>query len=111
MVVPRDEEGRQEDSVRHAHVAERQTRQLEVLVPKGVEVRVLSCAPNIERVVMKSLSIRGIAGNAKLRGKRTHVLNCGCCDLQNFKWKSRWKEAANEIKYSKSDSSQVLKRA
>lgn len=64
-----------------------------------VEVRVLSPAP--QRQIMRSSSVRGIAGNCKLRGKRTRMLSCGCCDLQNFKWKERWKEAANDIKEQK----------
>lgn len=34
---------------------------------------------------MKSLSIGGVAGQVKLRGKKSCVLSCGCCDVRNFK--------------------------
>ena len=48
---------------------------------------------------MRSMSIRGVAGNAKLRGKKSHALSCGCCDLYDFRWEQRWKDAANEIEF------------
>jgi hypothetical protein len=34
---------------------------------------------------MKSMSRGGIAGNAKLRGKREVTLSCRCCNLINLK--------------------------
>jgi hypothetical protein len=42
------------------------------------------------------MSIRGVAGNAKLRGKKSCALSCGCCDVQNFKWDYFWKLALEE---------------
>ena len=34
---------------------------------------------------MKSLNIRNVAGQHKLRGKKTKNLSCGCCTITNFK--------------------------
>ena len=56
---------------------------------------------------MKSIRRQGLGGNIKLHGKISKTLSCGCCDVFNFKNSERWKEAANEIKYLESDSSQV----
>lgn len=50
---------------------------------------------------MKSLHLRGVAGNCKLKGKKTKMLSCGCCDVQNWKWRERLKEAQREIKDAK----------
>lgn len=47
---------------------------------------------------MKSNSIRGIAGNIKLRGKKQQMLDCGCCDVYNFKCKMIDKHAEREIR-------------
>ena len=49
---------------------------------------------------MKSIHHGKAGANAKLRGKRQLLLSCGCCVLQNFKWKERWKNAEREIKVS-----------
>ena len=49
---------------------------------------------------MKSISHGKAGANAKLRGKLTHALSCGCCMMQNFKRRERWKEAAKQIKES-----------
>lgn len=47
---------------------------------------------------MKSI-YHGTAGaNAKLRGKRTKLLKCKCCELFNPKWDERFKEAKANIK-------------
>ena len=46
---------------------------------------------------MKSISIRDFA-QVNLKGKRTKRLSCGCCEVQNFKWKERIKQAKKEIK-------------
>lgn len=46
---------------------------------------------------MKSISVRDFA-QAKMRGKKTMRLACGCCEAQNFKWRERLKEAKKEIK-------------
>jgi len=59
---------------------------------------------------MKSTSYRGIAGNAKLRGKLSCTLSCRCCDLFNFKpkmLKQLAEKEAREAKSSKSDPSQA----
>ena len=48
---------------------------------------------------MKSLPARGgIAGNLKMKGKRTRVLSCKCCVALNFKLSERVKAALKEIK-------------
>lgn len=47
---------------------------------------------------MRSLSIRGVAGNAKLRGKKVKLCRCGCCVITNFKNEEVKKEKLNEIK-------------
>ena len=48
--------------------------------------------------MMKSI-YHGTAGaNAKLNGKQTKRLSCGCCVMTNFKWQTRLKEANTEIK-------------
>lgn len=47
---------------------------------------------------MKSNSIRGVAGNVKCRGKIEKMLSCGCCNMKNFKWTERVKEAIKQIK-------------
>ena len=47
---------------------------------------------------MKSTRYRGIAGNAKLRGKLHMMLSCRCCDLVNFKPKYFTKLAEQEIR-------------
>ena len=46
---------------------------------------------------MKSLP-GGVAGNVKLRGKISASMNCGCCDMVNFKKSERDKEAKKEIR-------------
>ena len=46
---------------------------------------------------MKSLNRGNIAGNSKLRGKKTVQLCCGCCDLINFTESERIKEVNKEI--------------
>ena len=53
---------------------------------------------------MKSIHHGTAGANAKLRGKREHLLSCGCCVLQNFTASERWKEAQHEIEmYSSGD--------
>ena len=47
---------------------------------------------------MKSLSIRAVAGNAKLNGKLSKLMSCKCCVVTNFTWRERWREAKKEIK-------------
>jgi hypothetical protein len=50
---------------------------------------------------VKSLSIRNVAGQHKLRGKKTKNLSCGCCTITNFKEDCINKELdtwANEFK-------------
>lgn len=47
---------------------------------------------------MKSLHRGNIAGNAKLRGKKTRMLSCKCCTVENFKQECREKELEKEIK-------------
>lgn len=47
---------------------------------------------------MRSLGIRGIAGNMNLRGKRIKKLGCGCCEVQDFRPKEREKEARKEMR-------------
>jgi hypothetical protein len=46
---------------------------------------------------MKSLRLRGVAGNVKLRGKREKQLSCGCCTVQDFRWGERVREAMREV--------------
>lgn len=48
---------------------------------------------------MKSVSIRNFAGQANLRGKLSKRLSCGCCEVIDFRWEQRLKEAANEIAF------------
>ena len=50
---------------------------------------------------MKSIHHGKAGANGKLRGKLTKCLSCGCCDLQNWKWRERLKEANREIKENK----------
>lgn len=47
---------------------------------------------------MRSLGIRGIAGNMNLRGKRMKKLVCGCCEVTDLRPKERVKEARQEIR-------------
>ena len=47
---------------------------------------------------MKSIHHGKAGANAKLKGKLTKSLSCGCCCMQNFKWQERLKEAKKEIK-------------
>lgn len=44
---------------------------------------------------MKSLNIGAVAGNAKLYGKKTTQMSCGCCGMVNFT-ESEWIKAAND---------------
>lgn len=37
------------------------------------------------------------AGSIKMRGKRTKLLSCRCCELWDERWEQRLKEAADEI--------------
>lgn len=50
-----------------------------------------------DEVFMKSLRLRGVAGNVKLRGKREKLLTCGCCTVQDFRWGERIRQAKREI--------------
>lgn len=59
---------------------------------------------------MKSLHHGTAAANAKLRGKLTHGLSCRCCELQNWKWRERLKEADLEIVRSKTEAEADAKR-
>jgi hypothetical protein len=52
---------------------------------------------------MKSIHHGTAGANAKLRGKREHLLSCGCCVLRNFSDNERWKEAKQEIETYASD--------
>ena len=40
----------------------------------------------------------GIGGNVKLRGKKTRLMNCGCCVALNIKEEVRDKEQKQEVK-------------
>ena len=44
---------------------------------------------------MKSLPNSG--GNAKLRGKLSRRMSCGCCVAQDFRGREAWRLAAKEI--------------
>lgn len=46
---------------------------------------------------MKSIHHGKAGANAKLNGKKTCTLSCGCCSLQNFTESERIKEADKEI--------------
>jgi hypothetical protein len=46
---------------------------------------------------MKSPVQRGVPGNVKMRGRKTKLMSCLCCEMINFKWSERWKEAKKEI--------------
>lgn len=50
---------------------------------------------------MKSSSSGGAAGNIKMRGKKTRMYSCGCCDAVNFKWDYRKKMDNKEIREAK----------
>ena len=52
---------------------------------------------------MRSLSRGAIAGNFKLRGKRSLLLGCGCCILQNLKPDYEVQEAEKEIQNYKKE--------
>jgi hypothetical protein len=61
---------------------------------------------------MKSLSRQGIAGNIKLRGKKSHVLSCKCCDVFNFKEDYSNLLAEKEIKeYKEKENDNINKRS
>ena len=47
---------------------------------------------------MKSIHHGKAGANAKLRGRKTAMLTCRCCMLQNFKHDERVKEAKTEIR-------------
>lgn len=47
---------------------------------------------------MKSIYHGQAGANAKLQGKVTKMLACRCCDLYNWKWSERIKEATKQIK-------------
>ena len=47
---------------------------------------------------MKSIHHGKAAANSKLRGRKTALLTCRCCMLQNFKHDERVKEAKNQIR-------------
>jgi hypothetical protein len=47
---------------------------------------------------MKSIHHGKAGANAKLKGKLSKSLSCGCCFMQNFKWQEKIKEAKREIK-------------
>lgn len=47
---------------------------------------------------MRSVHHGKAGANAKLRGKLTRLLQCGCCLMKNWKWSERLKEAASEIR-------------
>lgn len=46
---------------------------------------------------MKSIHHGKSGANAKLNGKKTCSLSCGCCVMQNWKESERIKEANKEI--------------
>jgi hypothetical protein len=46
---------------------------------------------------LKSIHHGKTGANAKLKGKLTHSLSCGCCTMQNFKWKEKLKEMNKDI--------------
>lgn len=46
---------------------------------------------------MRSLYLRGVAGNAKLRGKRIKLMSCGCCVVQDFRLSERVKQSKREV--------------
>lgn len=50
---------------------------------------------------VKSLHIGNIAGQANLRGKRSRLLRCGCCEVQDFRGLERAREALKEIAESR----------
>lgn len=47
---------------------------------------------------MKSIHHGKAGANAKLKGKLSKDLSCGCCTMQNFKWQEKVKEAKKEMK-------------
>ena len=52
---------------------------------------------------MKSIYHGTVGANAKLKGKKTALLTCGCCMLFNPKHDERVKEAKKEIKEFQND--------
>lgn len=48
---------------------------------------------------MKSLSIRNIAGQVKMKGKIQKSLSCGCCELINLKHKYEKNRHMREIRF------------
>lgn len=47
---------------------------------------------------MKSIHHGKAGANKKMRGKLSATLSCRCCDMYNWKWSERIKEANKEIK-------------
>jgi len=46
---------------------------------------------------MKSPVFGARAGNVKCKGKKTKMMSCYCCQMINFKWEQRLKEAHQEV--------------
>jgi hypothetical protein len=46
---------------------------------------------------VKSIHHGKAGANVKMRGKLTQLLSCRCCQMQNWKWRERVREAKAEI--------------
>lgn len=47
---------------------------------------------------MRSLHLRGVAGNAKLRGKRIKLLSCRCCCVQDLRPEEFERQVRRELR-------------
>jgi hypothetical protein len=47
---------------------------------------------------MKSPVQRGVPGNVKMRGRKTRLMSCLCCEMIDFRWDQRIKQANKEIR-------------
>ena len=47
---------------------------------------------------MKSPVYGGHPGNVKMRGRKTRLMSCMCCEMIDFRWEQRLKQAKKEIR-------------
>jgi hypothetical protein len=52
----------------------------------------------VNNYAMKSIYHGKAGANTKLKGKITKMLACRCCDMYNWKWSEKIKEATKQIK-------------
>jgi hypothetical protein len=47
---------------------------------------------------MRSPVYGGHPGNVKMRGRKSRLMSCLCCEMIDFRWDQRMKQAKKEIR-------------